>query len=158
MSPMTRRLDGRCVAYGAALWALLFGALHVAWAAGWYVGLDAGEARVAFARPAFLAYDLVAALLCAIAVPVARSLASPPGPRARGLLFLGTAGASLLVLRSAAGLCQAAFGVATGQTEAAAVGWVEPWFLLGAVLFIDSARRFARTVGGPAESESAARE
>jgi hypothetical protein len=51
---------GFLIEYGATLWALIFGLLHVAWALGWYIGLDAEMARKAFEHGWFLAYDLIA--------------------------------------------------------------------------------------------------
>ncbi len=54
-------IKGSSVGYVAALWALIFAALHLAWAMGWYVGLDHESARQAFQRRWFLVYDLVAA-------------------------------------------------------------------------------------------------
>ena len=62
------------IEYGAALWALIFAVLHVAWAFGWYIGLDEEPARKAFERGWFLAYDLIAAGLCVLAVAVALAL------------------------------------------------------------------------------------
>jgi hypothetical protein len=67
--------------YGAALWALIFSLLHVVWAAGWYVGLQAEEARKAFDQPWFLAYDLIVAGICAFGVVVALALVQPWGRR-----------------------------------------------------------------------------
>jgi len=54
---------------------------HIIWAAGWYVGLDAEQAQKAFAKPWFMAYDLVVAGMCAFAVPVTLGLVQPWGRR-----------------------------------------------------------------------------
>ena len=59
------------VAYGAAIWALIFAAFHIIWAAGYYPLLDAEQARIAFAVPWKWTYDVVVAAMCVIAVPVA---------------------------------------------------------------------------------------
>ncbi|MGH9836855.1 MAG: hypothetical protein ACRD9Y_27840, partial [Blastocatellia bacterium] len=68
-------LKSSWVGYGAALWALIFAALHVAWAMGWYVGLaEEFVAKGPFKQRWFLVYDLVVAGLCALAVAVALAL------------------------------------------------------------------------------------
>jgi hypothetical protein len=137
---------GVWVAYAAALWALIFAAFHLIWASGWYVGLNAQEARIAFARWWTLAYDLVVAAMCVVAVPVALALGMPWGkslPR-RWLGIIAWFGTSLLVLRSVASLIQAAYFVLTRQFSFAAMGIWEPWFYLGAVLFTLSTWRYWR--------------
>src|SRR5918993_4676691 len=68
---LTDSAKGSWFGYAAALWALIFAALHVVWALGWYVGLDQESARQAFQRRWFLVYDLVAAGLCVVAFAVA---------------------------------------------------------------------------------------
>ncbi len=61
----------RSVAYAAALWAGVFAVFHVIWAAGWYPLLNADGARLAFATPWKWWFDVVVAVMCAIAVLVA---------------------------------------------------------------------------------------
>lgn len=132
--------------YGAALWALIFAALHVAWALGWYVGLDQESARQAFQRRWFLMYDLVAAALCVVAFAVALALSQQWGQRLPYSLVLKLAwvGTALLALRGVAGVAQdiylAAFG---GNLRTAAVLW-DVWFGLGAMLFGISVWQFWR--------------
>jgi Protein of unknown function (DUF3995) len=132
--------------YAAALWALIFAALHVAWALGWYVGLDHESARQAFQRRWFLVYDLVAAGLCMVAFAVALELARRWRPTPPHLLIgkLAWAGTALLAFRGGAGVAQdvylASFG---GNLRAAAVLW-DVWFCVGAMLFGISAWQFRR--------------
>lgn len=134
---MTNSSKDHLFGYGAALWALIFAALHVAWALGWYVGLDKELARQAFQRRWFLVYDLVAACLCVVAFAVALSLTRQqkqpkPNSLVRKLAWAGTA---LLALRGAAGVMQDVYLAASGANlRTAAVLW-DLWFCLGAVLF-----------------------
>lgn len=132
--------------YAAALWALVFAVLHLAWAAGWYVGLDAKQSQKAFDSPWFMAYDLIVAGMCLFAVPVALALVQPWGRRiSRKLLGLfAWGGTSLLVLRSVASIIQMVSLIATRQFQHVAEPstlW-ELWFYLGAVLFGLSTWRF----------------
>jgi len=125
------------IAYAAACWASIFGAFHVAWAAGWYIGLDPLQARAAFALPWFLTYDLVAAALCIVAVPVELALAMPWGRRVprRLLVPLAWTGTGLLLLRAVASIIQTAYFLVTGRFGFRDVGVWEPWFYVGATLF-----------------------
>lgn len=130
-------LKGSWFGYGAALWALIFAALHLAWALGWYVGLDQESARQAFQRRWFLVYDLVAAGLCVVAFAVALALTQKWDQRIPYSLVwkLAWAGTALLALRGAAGVAQAVYLAAFGENlRAAAVVW-DVWFCLGAMLF-----------------------
>ena len=139
---------GPWVAYGAALWALVFATFHIVWAAGWYPLLDAEQARIAFATPWKWAYDVVVAAMCVIAVPVALAPVTSRGrhvPR-RLTYTLAWIGSALLVLRSLASLAQAGYLIATGRFTFADMGIWEPWFYLGAILFSLSTWR-SRGVG-----------
>lgn len=140
------RSKGALVEYGAALWALIFAAMHVAWAAGWYVGLPKEVARKSFQRTWFLVYDLVVAGMCALAVLVALALVRQWGRRLpRGLLSaLLWSGTGLLVLRSGGALAQTAFLVTAGRYTPDLMHLYEIWFCLGAILFGLSAWRFRR--------------
>src|SRR6266545_2778588 len=128
---------GPWVAYAAALWAAVFAGFHIVWAAGWYPMLDAEQARVAFATPWKWAYDVGAAAMCVIAVPVALAPVMSWGRLAplRLVYTLAWIGTALLILRSAASLGQMAYFVATGWFRFAVLGFWEPWFYLGAILF-----------------------
>jgi Protein of unknown function (DUF3995) len=132
--------------YGAAIWALIFAALHVAWAAGWYVGLEAEKAREAFQKPWFLAYDLVVAGLCAVAVFVALAVVQPWGRRMprRLVIILGWMAAGLLLLRGGAGVVQFVSRLLGGKPVWHPSALWELWFCVGAVLFTLSAWRFTR--------------
>lgn len=105
------------MAYAAACWALVFAAFHIVWAAGWYIGLDPVQARAAFTVPWKLAYDLVVAGMCLVAVPVVLALAMPWGQRVprRLLDALAWTGTGLLLLRAVASLIEAAYLLVTGR-------------------------------------------
>jgi hypothetical protein len=136
---MTRKETSRhrWIAYAAACWASIFAAFHIVWAAGWYVGLDPVATAAAFTSPWMLAYDLVVAAMCVVAVPVALALALPWGRRVprRLLTTLALIGTGLLALRAAASLIQTAYLVAVGRFSFQVLGAWEPWFWLGAALF-----------------------
>ncbi|MGE0131453.1 MAG: hypothetical protein AB7U82_25505 [Blastocatellales bacterium] len=127
----------RWIAYAAACWALIFAVFHIVWAAGWYILLDPVEAAAAFASPWMLAYDLVVAGMCMVAVPVALALALPRGRRVprRLLLPLALIGVGLLALRAVASLVQVAYFAAIGRFRFEDLGVWEPWFYVGAALF-----------------------
>jgi hypothetical protein len=149
----SRQRSGHWVAYAAALWAAVFAAFHIIWAAGWYPLLDAEQARIAFATPWKWAYDVVVAAMCVIAVPVALAPVMSWGrhvPR-RLTYTLACVGSALLVLRSAASLVQAGYLVATARFRFAAMGIGEPWFYLGAILFTLSTWR-SRHVGSSGDT------
>lgn len=142
----TNRAKHPWIDYGAALWALIFAALHVAWAMGWYTGLDAESARKAFERGWFLAYDLIAAGLCLLAVAVALALFQPWGRRLpRSLISVLAWGcAGILVLRAGAGVIHLAFLAAAGNNVSSVLSFWDLWFCLGAGLFAASVWRFWR--------------
>ena len=133
----SRRNVGPWVAYAAALWALVFAVFHIVWAAGWYPLLDAAGARAAFATPWKWTYNAVVAVMCVIAVPVALAPVRSWGRRVprRLVQALAWTGTSLLVLRAAASLLQAAYLAARGRLRFTELGIWEPWFYVGAVLF-----------------------
>ena len=131
------RTAHRWIAYAAATWALVFGVLHLVWAAGWYVGLDPVQARAAFAVPWKLAYDVVAGAMCLVAVPVSLALSLRWGRRVpRRVLFpIALIGTGLLVLRAVASVVQVVYFAATGRLSWRLLGIWEPWFYVGAGLF-----------------------
>ncbi len=137
---------GSWVGYGAAIWALVFAALHVVWATGWYVGLQEEEARKAFQHTWFLVYDLIVAGMCAIAVAIALALVQPWGRRLpRWLLgLLAWSATGLLVLRAGGAAVQTAFLIATGRFVMHPQMLWEIWFCLGALLFALTLWRFRR--------------
>jgi uncharacterized protein DUF3995 len=125
------------VAYSAAVWALVFAAFHLIWAAGWYPLLDAEQARVAFATPWKWAYDVVVAAMCIIAIPVALAPVMwwvQYTPR-RLIYTVAWIGSALLIVRAAASIIQVMYLVAAGRFRFATLGIWEPWFYLGSILF-----------------------
>ncbi len=132
-------------AYGAALWALIFAGVHIAWAAGWHIGLRAEQAQKAFNQRWFLIYDLVVAAMCVVAVPVALALVRPWGRRLPARLpgLLAWGGTALLVLRSGGSIIQLLYKVLKGSFVANPMYLWEAWFYLGAVLFGVSAWKFS---------------
>jgi hypothetical protein len=145
----SRQSVGHWVAYGAALWAAVFAVFHIIWAVGWYPLLDAAGAREAFATPWTWAFDVVVAVMCIVAVPVALAPVMSWGQRApRRLIYtLAWVGSALLIIRSVASLAHAGYFVATGRFRWSTLGVWEPWFYLGAVLFVLSSRRAKRWIG-----------
>lgn len=124
-------------AYAAAVWALLFAVLHVVWAFGWYVGLDAEQARRAFQQNWFLVYDLIAAAMCAFGVIIVLAIIRSwervvPRRILKLLLWFGT---GLLVLRGAAGIIKIIYLAATGRNILETAALWDVWFCLGALLF-----------------------
>ena len=116
---------------------MLFAVFHIVWAAGWYIGLNPEQSRIAFAKPAFLAYDLVVAGMCLVAVPLSLALGMSWGkhmPR-RLLLIVGWSGTILLGVRAVGSLLQGVYELTTGRFTFARMGLWEPWFYLGAGLF-----------------------
>ena len=123
----------------ASLWAVLFAALHLAWASGWYVGLDPVAAATAFARPWFLAYDFIVALGCFIAASAFSVLAANHRGRLRSAAHvISVVAADVVALRAVAGLGAIAWR-GLGLAGAFAYVW-DLWFVLGAVLFAAAIR------------------
>lgn len=135
---------GTWLTYCAALWALIFAGLHIFWAAGRYIGLPTEQARKTFGQPWFVAYDLVVATVCMLAVPVALALVRPLGRRVPrwliGLLAWG--GTALLVLRSVGSVIQVLYQIVKGTFVPHLILLWEVWFYVGAVLFGLSTWRF----------------
>ena len=118
------------MAVAAALWSLIFAAVHLAWAGGWYVGLDPVAAAAAFDRPWFLAYDVVVALACLIAAGAFGVMAVNHGGRFRSAAHVVIVMATgVVAVRAVTGL-----GALAWRGFALVSGW-DVWFLLGAVLF-----------------------
>lgn len=138
--------SGSRVGYGAAPWSLIFAALHILWAMGWYVGLDHESARQAFERRWFLVYDLVAAGLCLVAFAVALALVQQWGRRLPFSLLgsLAWGGTGLLALRGGAGVAQDVYLAAVSRNLPDAAALWDVWFCLGAILFGISVWQFWR--------------
>ncbi|MDQ3748946.1 MAG: DUF3995 domain-containing protein [Acidobacteriota bacterium] len=137
---------GMAAGYGAALWALIFAFLHVVWAAGWYIGLPAEKMREAFQKTWFLVYDLIAAGMCTVAVPLALALTRQWGRQlpVRLLVFVGWSVTGILALRGVAGVIKIAYLAAIGENIANPLFLWDFWFCLGAALFGLSTWNFRR--------------
>jgi hypothetical protein len=122
------------MAAAASLWSLIFAAVHLLWACGWYVGLDAVAAAAAFDRPWFLSYDVVVAVACLIAASAFGVVAANHRGRLRAAAHAIIVRATVVVAaRAVTGLFALAWrGV--GLAGALASGW-DVWFVLGAILF-----------------------
>jgi hypothetical protein len=134
------------VAYAAALWAAVFAVFHIIWAAGWYPLLDAEQTRIAFANPWKWTFDVVVAVMCVVAVPVALTPVMAWGQRLpQGLMYrLAWIGSTLLVLRLAAALVQTGYLLLAGRFRFAIIGIWDWWFLVGTILFTVSTWRWSR--------------
>ncbi len=132
----------RAVAAAAVLWAVAFGAIHVAWALGSTAGL--GGRRVS---GVLLAIDIAAIPLCALAAWVAWQLASERRARSapRAVRLMAWAACVLLGLRGL-GTIQAL--VAPPDDATTLTRLVDPFFLLGGVLF-GLLAAWARSPGAP---------
>lgn len=136
------------IGYCAAVWSIVFAALHVIWACGWYIGLNPVTAAEAFQKRWTLVYDLAVAELCVVAMFLGLALARPPERRRRYrrvVLAMSTAAAAILGLRGVAGLSQAAYILATGRDIIVRLAAWDVWFCLGGMLFALAVVRFRRT-------------
>src|SRR3712207_1033913 len=123
------------VGYAACAWAFLFAVAHFYWALGGCAGFPVEACEDGFGNPWFLAYDLVAGILCVLGAVVALALVRPWGrniPR-RTLLVLVWARGAVLLLRGVVGLVQDVLIVAGSGN-----GWYptmlyDPWFLVGGI-------------------------
>lgn len=124
----------------AALWAFIFALLHLVWAFGWYLGLDAEMAEKAFRQKWFLVYDLIAFFLCVAAMLTA--LAFRQKHRCFLISFIGRSCALVLVIRAVFGLIKTIYLLLNGKDFAVAVSLWDLWFCGGAILFLVSVRQF----------------
>lgn len=135
------------VAYVAAGWMVIFGAVHIYWALGGGLLLPAGI-RVPDI-PGLLVIDLIAIPLCAVGALVALSLVRPFGARIRlrWRLVAGWTAAAVALVHSAPTVIldvARAVGMASRELPPRAVFTdlvYEPWWFLGGLLFL------AATVG-----------
>lgn len=128
---------GPVAGYGAAFWALIFSIVHFLWAAGWYVGLRGEGWREAFERPWFYVYNLFAAGMCAVAVPLALGL-TRRWERVfytRLFYFFGWSATLLLTLRGILGVINFAYLGISGNDIANPMFLWDMWFCLGGSLF-----------------------
>ena len=137
--------------YYAAAWSLVFAVLHVIWACGWYVGLNAEGAAKAFQKPWFLAYDLAVAELCFVALFLGLALSKPQERRRRNrrvVVAMSYAAAAILALRGVAGLTQSLYLLASGREVAMRSTAWDLWFCLGGMIFCLAVSRFRQTPTG----------
>ena len=148
MTP-SKRSTNSWPAFGAALWSAVFAVFHIVWALGWYVGLNAEEARKAFQVPWKLAFDIVVVGFCILGVFLALAFVQPWGRKLpRIVRFVGWCATGLLVLRSSGSIVQITYFAVVGKlrTNLDKTAVWELWFYLGAVLFGSSFWRFRRAV------------
>lgn len=150
MTPSRPDTRLRAVAAAAIVWAVAFGAIHVAWALGSSAGL--GGRRV---TGLLLAIDIVAIPLCALAAWVAWRLAGERRARSapRPVHTMAWAACVLLGLRGL-GTIQAL--VAPPDDATTLTRLVDPFFLLGGVLFGLLAAWARRSEGSAAPRDPAA--
>jgi hypothetical protein len=145
------------VALAASACALLFGALHAAWALAYFYFPAFGRLTLgptfdwSFGRPAFRAYDLIVAVLFVAAAALPLAPHRPWGARVpRWVIVAGLwTAAALLGLRGAV-LAAADLLVVFGIVDATLTRWVvyDVWFLLLGILFVVAARQLRRRATG----------
>lgn len=134
------------VGYAACAWAFLFAIAHFYWALGGCAGFPVEACEAGLSNTWFLAYDLVAGVLCVLGAVIALALVRPWGRMIshRTLLILAWIGGAALLLRGVVGLVQDVL-ILAGPGN----GWYptmlyDPWFLVGGVLFCAAAHRYHR--------------
>ncbi|MHA3701279.1 hypothetical protein ACXR2U_03780 [Jatrophihabitans sp. YIM 134969] len=139
--PLARR-----VAAAGGLWAWAFAAVHGYWAAGGRVGVPDGVADIA-RRPAFLAYDLAACVVFALAGVVGFLLSTPTGGGRRRLFLV-----HLALVGGVAGLLRGGLGLLQDVTDAMSGGDVAPvgaladgWFVIAGAVFVVAAWQLRET-------------
>ena len=129
----------RPVALAAVAWALAFAAIHLAWAAGSTFGLDGRRVT-----GLLLAIDIVAISLCLLAAWVAWRLRSDRSAAAAPQAVVTLAWAACVVL-SVRGLGTIQALVQPPDDATVLTRLVDPYFLLGGILFGLVARTGANT-------------
>lgn len=134
------------VGYAACAWVFLFAIAHFYWALGGCAGFPVEACEAGLSNTWFLAYDLVAGVLCVLGAVIALALVRPWGRMIsrRTLLVLAWIGGGALLMRGVVGLVQDVLIVAGPGN-----GWYptmlyDPWFLVGEVLFCAAAHRYDR--------------
>lgn len=133
------------------VWSLAF-APHFYWAAGGRAGLgaEAGAADAALSQSWFAAYNLVVGVLALVGAVVAAMVVRPPGEwTLRVLRAAAWIACALLSLRGVIGLTALAFEAVRGAIDSPPMlVAIEPWFLLGGILFGVLAAKSRRRVEG----------
>lgn len=104
--------------------------------------------RIAFANPWKWGFDVLVAVMCVIAVPVALAPVMEWGQGLPQRLIYRVAwiGTALLLLQLVAAAVQTGYLIAVGRFRLAIIGIWDWWFFLGAILFALSTWR-SRRVG-----------
>ena len=150
---------GDRIVLAAATWAVLFGSLHVAWAAGSRLLIDdAAAASIAFERTWFQVYNTVVILgsLAAAVIALASVHRVLGGHRwVRRLLW---AVAGVLIVRGGIGAAQLGYEILTRTIDRPMLAWsIDLAMLVGGALFVAAARsRGARRGQGPPASAAIA--
>lgn len=134
---------GNRVALAAMTWAVMFGLLHVAWAAGSRLLIyDSAAASVAFERAWFQVYNVVVVLGSFAAAGIARaSVHRVLGAHqwVRRLLWVV---AGVLIIRGAIGASQLGYAMLTRTADRPVLAWsIDLAMLVGGTLFAAAARR-----------------
>lgn len=139
MSPTEQQQTAPAAGWAAAVWAGLFGALHLFWVLGGRWGLgDPAAAELAFERVWFLGFNLLAAVACGAAAVLALATIGY-GRRfvsdrvlVAGLMIV----TSVLLLRGGVGVVQVLLSQRTeAEAQSPVLVLYDPWFVLGGLLF-----------------------
>jgi hypothetical protein len=125
---------------------MIFGAVHMLWLFGYYIGLPAEGAAQAFTRTWFWYYNLVAALACFFGVFLAIGLTAEDRKLKwhKPLLIGGWLYTILLFLRSAGALVQFIRMAFKGTVVFNSFLFWDFWFCIGFVAFLFSLRYYYR--------------
>ncbi|MEV4253621.1 DUF3995 domain-containing protein [Spirillospora sp. NPDC049652] len=145
--PASAPLLGRSAAYAAAIWGVLFSAVHIYWLADGRLGLPGG--RGIYGTPALLVIDVIAIPASLGAAGLALAVVRPWGGRLpRRILRATVWGTAALLVLHALPSAVDWVALASGAREVAdlsaeerfATFLYEPWFMTGGVLFGLAAR------------------
>jgi uncharacterized membrane protein len=133
-------------AYFAAIWAVLFGILHLIWATGYYLWLSNKQAEQAFEKTWFYVYNLIAALLFLLAGGLGILLSNNKTKWKKLVIICGWCCAVILIIRGmSAVLLWLYFNISRNLNYTALSFW-DIWFLIGGLLFLLSVRKFQRNL------------
>jgi len=123
--------------YGAAAWALIFGALHALWASGIYILLEAEQAAIAFSRTPFFIYNFTVIIVCIVGVILALIQSNVISTRLSTsfIRFFGYAVVILLSLRGIAGVLHIFYQVVFDNRSLSPMALWDVWFCIGGFLF-----------------------
>ncbi len=133
----------KLAAYAAAVWSVIFGAVHLYWLLGGDVGLPQG--RSVFDNTALLVIDIVAlalSLVCSWGLRLPHRLRLYPAVATATLLIVHAVPAMVGWVRLAVG----SYPDELSDLARFSLFVYEPWFLIGGILFALAAGGFARRV------------